>query len=109
MKKVFVILVVLFVLSMVVTAAVAQEEIDGSRAMPVAGPENFGPSRFDLAAPWGVIDTQDLLPLQLSFGKLLTDVPWAWDINHDNVIDIVDLAMVAARQGCTLVDACYYR
>jgi hypothetical protein len=108
MKKVFVVLVMLLVLSMIGTAVVAQEEIDSNKRLPVT-PNSFGPSQFDLAAPWGVIDAQDLLPLQLAFGKPVADAPRAWDINHDGAIDIVDLAMVAARQGCTITDACYYR
>ncbi len=107
MKKVFVILVVLFVLSMVGTAGA--QETSGGR-LPV-GLEMFGPSpsRFDLAAPWGVIDGQDLLPLQLAFDVPISAAPYAWDINHDGVIDVADLGMVAARHNCTVVDACYWR
>lgn len=102
-----VILAALLVLSAVGTA-VAQETVDGGLA--AAGAQSLGPSRFDLAAPWGVIDREDALPLVLATYKVPgTEAPWAWDLNRDGVINVVDLGMVAARQGCTVVDACYWR
>lgn len=101
-----VILAALLVLSAVGTA-VAQETIDGGLA--AAGAQSFGPSRFDLAAPWGVIDREDALPLVLAVYKVPgAEAPWAWDLNHDGRIDMIDVSLIAARQGCTVVDACYW-
>jgi hypothetical protein len=108
------ILAMLLVLGMVGTA-VAQEPVGGPEfsadaLRPISGEAMTMISRFDLAAPWGVIDMQDMLPLQLALHRVLgTEVPWAWDLNHDGVVSIVDLGLVAARQGCTVVDACYWR
>ncbi len=66
--------------------------------------------QYDLAAPWGVIDEQDILPLSLAFGRPLgKEVPWSWDLNHDRVIDILDIGMIGARQGCVITEACYWR
>lgn len=101
------ILAALLVLSAVGTAG-AQETIDGGRLMPVS-PQMFGPSPYDLVAPWGKIDGEDIKPLALALIRSPgPDVPWAWDLNHDGVIDIADIGMVAARYGCTVVDACYW-
>lgn len=101
-------LAALLVLGVVGTAG-AQETIDGGRLTQVS-PEMFSPAQFDLAAPWGVIDAQDLLPLQLALGRPMDGtIPSSWDINRDGMIDIIDLGMVAARYDCTAADACYWR
>lgn len=101
------ILAALLVLSVVGTAG-AQETMDGGRLTPVS-PVMFGPSQFDLAAPWGVIDTQDVNAIKLAFGKTPNvDAPRSWDLNYDGVIDVGDVGMVAGRYGCTAADACYW-
>ena len=102
------ILTALLVLSAVGTAG-AQEAIDGGRVMPVS-PEMFGPSQFDLAAPWGVIDNQDVMPLILALNKTPgNEAPWAWDLNRDGRINSQDINAVVSRLGCTAADACYWR
>ena len=109
-RHTIIILAALLVLGAVGTA-LAQEpvSVDG-RIMPVGVEQFSGPSRFDLAAPWNVIDGQDLLPLRLMFGRYMDEtIPYSWDLNRDGVIDIIDIGMVAARDGCTVVDACYWR
>jgi hypothetical protein len=67
-------------------------------------------SRYDLAAPWHVIDQQDVWPLHLAFNRTVKDyVPVAWDLDGDGRIGISDINAVAIRVGCTANDACYWR
>lgn len=106
-KHTILILTALLVLGVVGTAG-AQETIGDGRLMPIS-PQMFGPSRFDIAAPWGVIDMQDVYAIALGFGKTPNvDVPQAWDLNLDGAIDIADLGMVSARYECTVADSCYW-
>jgi len=106
-KQMILILTALLVLSAVGTA-VAQETIDGMSAS--AGAQGMGPSPYDLVAPFGRIDLEDIKPLQLALLQPTGEhVPYAWDLNHDGMIDMLDISMVAGRFGCTVVDACYWR
>ena len=107
-KHTILILAALLVLGVVGTVG-AQETIDGGQLTPVS-PEMFGPSQFDLAAPWGVIDNQDAMPLLLALNKMPgNEAPWAWDLNRDGRINSGDIGVVVFRIGCTAADACYWR
>jgi len=106
-KHMILILAALLVLSAVGTA-VAQETIDGRLSAPT-GVQGMGPSPYDLVAPFGRIDLEDIKPLQLALLQSTGEnVPYAWDLNHDGMIDMLDISMVAGRYGCTVVDACYW-
>lgn len=91
------------VLAIVLTALLAT-------TVAAAGPATGLVGRFDLAAPWGVVDEQDVLAIALGVTKAPgTEAPWAWDLNYDGMIDVADVGMVASRVGCTVVEPCYWR
>lgn len=99
MKYTMLILAALLVLSVVGTAGA--QDIDGAKRFI---------SRYDLAAPWRVIDVQDVWPLHLAFNRTPGDyVPLAWDIDRDGIISTRDINSVAVRVGCTAEDDCYWR
>ena len=108
-KHTILILTALLVLSVVGTAG-AQEPIGPGRPMPI-NLQVFGlPSRYDLAAPWGVIDMDDVYAIALGIDKTPgVDAPRSWDLNFDGVIDVGDVGMVAGRYGCTAASPCYWR